>query len=195
MVFLSSGLVLWTFLLSSISEGASSLSAAGPLIKQVALHPTVHVYRVVLKNVFILLHNSLVVLPLLLFSPNSLTWGVLAAGPGTLLLIANVLWVSLLTSVVGARYRDLPSIVTAVLTLSFYITPILWMPEQLASSPLEPLVRLNPLFHWLQAIRDPIVGKPVPLDSLAIAATTALIGLGIAFFVMEKKSKRIAFWV
>lgn len=195
MVFLSSGLVLWTFLLSSISEGASSLSGAGSLIKQVALPPSVHVYRVVFKNVVVLFHNSLIVIPLLALSSHSPSWGILAAVLGATLLVANVLWISLLAGVIGARYRDVPSIMTALLTLSFYITPILWMPEQLASSPLEPIIGWNPLFHWLQVVRDPIIGNPVPVQSLAVSGATLLIGFPLAFFVLKKKSARIPYWV
>ena len=83
--FLAAGLITWFFISAVINEGCSVFIGAEHMIKQVRLPFTVHVLRVVFRNLVILLHNLLVLVPVYLWSGKAVGWGVLLALPAILL--------------------------------------------------------------------------------------------------------------
>ena len=195
LLFLASGLFLWVFMVNTITESTTSLTSAANLLKQVALPPYIHVYRVVLKNILILGHNMVLIVVLVALLGERVSPSTVFFVPGLFLLIANVVWVSVAVATVSARYRDVPALVTASLTLAFYVTPILWKPEQLVGSPIEALVRLNPIFHIIQVARAPILGNLPPWESFVVAGLVALAGLSFSSVLHRRVASNIPYWV
>ncbi len=58
--YLAVGLIVWTFLASLMSEGCSSFVASEASIKMLPAPLSVHIYRMVWRNIIILFHNMLV---------------------------------------------------------------------------------------------------------------------------------------
>ena len=65
--FLTLGLIIWSFILGSITEGCEALISAEGIIKQSPVPLHVHVLRVVWKNFIIFLHN-IVIFPFVLLA-------------------------------------------------------------------------------------------------------------------------------
>src|SRR5690606_1805257 len=126
--FLTLGLIIWTFISTTISEGCAGFIMAEGIIKQLPLPLPVHIARVVWRNTIILAHN-LVIFPLVLLAVGrGLESTALIAIPGLMLLIFNLGWMTLLLAIVCTRYRDLPQIIASLLQVAMYLTPIIWMP-------------------------------------------------------------------
>jgi len=82
---------------------------------------------VIWRNVVIFVHN-IVIYPLVLL----VFWLPLRATAifsvlGFVLLMINLSWMALLLGVLCTRYRDIPQIVSNLLQVCFYLTPIIWM--------------------------------------------------------------------
>jgi lipopolysaccharide transport system permease protein len=92
---------------------------------------------------------------------------VLLAGPILFLASLNVF------------FRDLAQIVTPLLMVAFYLTPILY-PESMVPARVAPLLALNPLRDAIALFRAGLVGTPLPpWPRLAAEAATFLV-LGFA---------------
>lgn len=189
------GLTFWLFLTSTINEGAASLVNSGSLIRQVALPVSTHVLRVILKNLFILGHNFLILIPLFALSSDSIGFSSFLVLPSLLLVVANLVWIALSAAILSARYRDLPPVINGFIVIAFYATPILWEPKQFEGSLVFSLIPLNPFFHLLEIFRQPLLGFPIPWQSALVLLVSALVGFGILGFLRAKMERNVAFWV
>ena len=195
LLHLGSGLIAWTFVVSTLNESAMSLITSGPLIKQVLLPPTVHVYRVVFKNAFLLAHNLLALVPFYFLSPGTLSLWSLLVVPGLVLAVINLGWVAVVIATVSARYRDLPAVISGVLVIVFYVTPILWTEDQLGTSWVRNVIPYNPFYHLVEVFRGPLLGQPVPVFSAVILLLSAVVGTLIVRRLLTWKGHLIPFWV
>ena len=180
-----------------ITDGCTAFISAESIIKQTNLPLSVHVYRTVWCNLLIFLHNSAIfVVVAILFSiwPG---WTGLLALPGLVLLCLNSIWVGLLLGIVSARFRDVPPIVASLVRILFFVTPIIWMPELMPERALMLALVLdfNPFFHFVELVRAPLLGQTPGLVSWLAASGITLGGWLLAFELLRRYRRRIAYWV
>ena len=195
--FLALGFVVWTLISGVILDGCNAFISAESIIKQTNLPLSVHVYRTVWCNLLIFLHNTaIVVVVAVLFSiwPG---WTGLLAVPGLALLCLNGLWVGLLLGIVSARFRDVPPIVASLVRIFFFLTPIIWMPELMPGRALmlALLLDFNPFFHFVELVRAPLLGRTPELASWLAASGITVGGWLLAFGLLRRYRRRIAYWV
>lgn len=191
--FLSLGFIVWGLLSGLITEGCAAFVASEAIIKQVRLPLSVHVYRVVWRNLLILFHNSVIfVVVAVLFSvwPG---WAGTLAVPGLVLVGLNGMWVGLLLGLVSSRFRDVPEIVGSVMRIAFFVTPIIWMPELMPGRAL--MLDLNPFFHFLEVIRAPLLGQVPGFLVWSVVVGISLGGWGVTLAIYSRYRGRIAYWV
>ena len=51
--------------------------------------------------------------------------------PGLLLVIANLYWISLLIGTLGARFRDLEYLISMIMPLLMFLSPVMYRPNAL----------------------------------------------------------------
>jgi len=193
--YLAISLVMWNLLQQTVNEGASAFIGSERLIKQMPLPFLSYVFRVVWKQTFIFGHNFLVIPAVFLIFRYELTWYALFAPVGLILVLANLTWISAIVALVSSRFRDVPPIVQSLMTMAFYVSPIIWLPEAIPASYRDIILGLNPVFHMMELVRRPLLGELPGLSSLAIVATTALLGSLLARFLLRRYRHRIPFWV
>lgn len=194
--FLATSIILWGLISASINDGCMTFVSSEAMIRQLNLPHYLFVIRTVWKNMVTAGHN-LVILPvvLLIFSrvPG---WSILALLPGLVILILNVTWVVWLLGMVSARFRDMPPIVSSVVTIAFYVTPVMWYPKLIENNQLAHfLLGLNPIYHWLQIVRLPIMGSWPTWVNWGLATLSAGIGWVVTLMAYKKYRNMIAYWV
>ena len=191
--FLAIGFIVWQLIAALANDAGQVFIVAEPYIKQIRLPFTMHVLRMVWRNVLIFAHNFLIaVIVLIAFPPADMRVTLLAV-PGLALLLLNGLWVGLLLGVLCARYRDIPPIVSSVVQLAFFLTPILWKREMLGGH--QWAADINPLYHLIEVVRAPLLGSaPAALSWLA-AACLVLAGFAVTLPLFARYRGRIAYWV
>jgi lipopolysaccharide transport system permease protein len=186
-------LVVWNMISQTVSDACNSFVAAEGVIRQLPLPYTVHVLRFVIRNAISAAHSlPLIAAVLLLFGAIPGLEALLAI-PGLLLIAVNACAAGLFLGIICARFRDIPQIVTNVMQLAFFLSPVLWKPHLLGDA--EVWLPLNPFYVLMETVRGPLVeGGAAPVIWLAALGYTALVCLAaFAFFVRFRP--RIAFWV
>ena len=192
--YLTLGFVIWTLVNGLITDGCAAFVAAGNIIRQSRLPLSVHVYRVVWRNLIVFFHNAVIfVVVAMLFSVRP-GWTGLLAIPGMVLLCLNGVWVGLLLGAFAARFRDVPPIVASIVRIAFFVTPIIWMPALLPERAVLPM-SFNPFYHVLEVVRAPLLGQvPDAVSWLAMIGIT-LVGIAATFVVYVRYRWRIAYWI
>lgn len=194
--FLASSIIIWGFMSSVISEGCLSYITGEAIIKQLNIPLYVHVLRVVWKNIITFGHN-LIILPLVFLAIwQGVSWQIVLVIPALVILIVNLTWLATLLGALSSRFRDLPPIITSLLTVAFYLTPVMWYPTLIGNNQLAHLLLgLNPFYHLLQIVRLPILGETPTIENWSLSISFALFGWLLTNILMKRIQKKIAYWV
>jgi ABC-2 type transport system permease protein/lipopolysaccharide transport system permease protein len=126
--------------------------------------------------------------------PHHMLWSEVALIPVAIAILAiNGLWISVVLGMLSARFHDVPPIVSSVLQLLFFVTPVMWSIDALGAQAVW--ARLNPLFAAIDVIRSPLLGMPVQSTSWPILLGLTVIGSAVGFVLFARLRHRIAFWV
>lgn len=194
------GLIMWNFISGCIKEGSDIFIDNEGLIKQLPSALSVHVYRLVWKQLLFLCHNLVIWVILMLVFPRDLGWEVLLVIPAMALLVINGVWVAMFFGIVATRYRDVSPLLEAGTQLLFYVTPIVWMTSTLEDNiqGLESranLAQLNPLYHYLEIVRAPMIGAELPAYHWWVVLAFTAAGLVLALLAMRQWRFRVSYWV
>ena len=191
--YLTAGLITWQYLSAAVSEGLSTFVSNAGIIRSLALPYSSYVLQRCLRGLINYAHNIAVFAAVVVIFEVPVTWWTLAFVPGLLLVFVNTLWVAMLLGLVGARYRDVAYVIGAVLPLLMFITPVIWQTEMLGEH--AALALLNPFTHYLNIIRQPLLGEaPDGLSYLVVCGLT-LIGCALAYYQFRRCRSFITFWV
>ncbi|WP_179274845.1 MULTISPECIES: ABC transporter permease [unclassified Rhodococcus (in: high G+C Gram-positive bacteria)] len=196
------GLIIWNLISAAILEGGDVFVANEGLIKQLPSALSVHVYRLVWRQLLLLGHNMLiyVIIIAIFWPPGGLHWTVIFAIPALVLILLNAVWVSILFGIIATRYRDIAPILGSFVTLMFFMTPIVWTTSGLQSMGGEAanrakLVEINPLFHYLDIIRAPLIGEDQQAYHWYIVLGFTVVGWALAIVALKKYRARVPYWV
>jgi ABC-2 type transport system permease protein len=195
------GLIVWGFVSGCITEGADVFIDNVGLIQHLPAPLSVHVYRLVWRQMLFFAHNLTVYAVMLLVFPQPLHWSSLLAVPAFVLVAFNGVWAALLFGIVSTRFRDLTPVLQSIVQLAFFLTPIVWIYEDLLDSANAAiaerarLVELNPLMHFVEIVRRPMLGQDQPLRHWVIVLAITVVGWVMTLVVLRRYRSRVAYWV
>lgn len=187
------GFIAWQFIQSAVNRGCNVFVGHKTWIVNDKWPLTLFVFKEVWENVLVMAHNAPVYAgTAILFGIAAGTRGLLIV-PGLALLFVNAVWVGLLLGVVCTRFRDVAQIVPSVMRVAFFVTPVIWFPDQLGRR--SHLAMYNPFACFVELIRAPLIGQaPSPAVWMAALAVTAA-GWSVAWFVFVRYRNRVAYWL
>ncbi|CAB3776332.1 hypothetical protein LMG28688_00211 [Paraburkholderia caffeinitolerans] len=191
--YLAVGLVVWQYLGSMANEGCMSFIGSAYLIKQIRIPLTVHVCRIAWRNFVILLHSLPVIIVLMVSFGKWPTVEMLLVPIGLALLFLHGVWLGVALGVLCARFRDIPPIVTNLVQVVFFFTPVMWSPEILKNRAW--VAEYNPLYHLIETIRAPLTGRPIYWESWAWSVGLLVVGFAFAQYLMRKYRDRVPYWL
>ena len=194
------GFIVWGFISGCVKDGANVFIENEGLIKQLPSALSVHVYRLVWRQLLFFAHNIVIWVLLVIIFRIPLTWQTLLAVPAMLLLVLNGVWVTMLFGIIATRFRDVAPLLEALVQLLFYVTPIVWTTQTLKEQGGDVakralLAEINPLYHYLEIVRAPMIDQPVAAYHWGIVGICTLIGLGITLLAMRQMRFRVPYWV
>lgn len=192
--FLTCGILIWTYISTILVDSCDVFLNAKTFVCQIKLPYLIHIYRIIWRNMIILLHNSIVYIVVALYFQVVPNLNTLLFIPGFLLLTMNLTFLSLFLGVFAARYRDIPPVINSIIQIAFFVSPITWMPNLLGSSHAF-VVQWNPLNYFLDIVRSPLLGQaPEPHSWLYCLLITLLLFCLISpFFIINRRN--IPFWL
>ena len=195
------GFIVWAFISGCIAEGSEVFVANAGLITHLPAPISIHVYRLVWRQTLFFLHNLIVYAVMLVVFPQPLKWTDLSAFVAFGLLVVNGAWVALLIGIVSTRFRDLVPIVQSIMQLAFFMTPIVWIYDELVNNP-DPaiaerarLAEFNPFLHFLEIIRRPLLGQEPILRHWVVVLVITVIGWAVTLVVLRRYRSRVSYWV
>lgn len=184
-LFLFAGLVVWTVFANGINTGILSLLTTGGLLKKVYF-PS---YAPVLGSVIAVLAQSAIevgVLLAIMVVLGNTSWTYLLVLPWAALFVCFLSGLVHALAVLNVVFRDLSHIISVVLQLLFYLTPIIYslsfIPEAWQGIPLRRIIGANPLTEFVTAFRNCVYDLTPPglATWIALAAWTAVaVGFGV----------------
>jgi lipopolysaccharide transport system permease protein len=152
-----------------------------------------HALRLLVRNVLVLVHNVAVIVVVDIVFSVWPGWHAMLALPGFVIWGVDALAVALLLGAFCARFRDIGPIVGSVMTIAFFLTPVIWQPEQLGRHAW--LLPFNPFYALLEIVRAPLLGHIPSAETWLAAAlySVALCGASWALFVRARG--RVSFWI
>lgn len=191
--FVAIGLVMWAFLSASISEGGDAFVAGGAMIKQSSIPLPLFILRCLIRNGINLAHQVVIIVAVLLWFRIYPGSGALWALPGLVLMVVNLGWLGLLLAMMSTRFRDMPQIVTAVLQVVFFLSPIFWTPSaELRNSP---LVAANPFYFSVESIRGPLLHGRLPEETFTMLLPLAIVGWIVTILTYNQTRRRVVHYL
>ncbi|WP_374111982.1 galactan export ABC transporter permease subunit Wzm/RfbD [Pseudonocardia sp. TRM90224] len=197
--YVATGMLIWKFVEGCILEGSEVFIANEGLIKFLPAPLSLHVYRLVWRQTLFFVHNLVVWVAVVIIFQTPLNWSVLLAIPAFMLLVINGAWITVLAGIIATRFRDIPPIIASVTQLLFFMTPIVWQYETLlrnaAFAERARIVELNPVMHFVEIIRQPLIGHEIVWRHWVVVGAITIVGVAAALVCLRNYRARVAYWV
>jgi len=193
--YLFTGLLIWNFFSLSLTKATPSIVFERSLIKKAAFPREVIPVSIITSNfIHLVVAQALFLIPT--FFQGTLSWQTIPfALIGYMYLLAFTIGLSLLTSSLNVRFRDINFFVQAILVIWFYATPIVYSFAVIPSTYIW-LWRLNPMTSILQLFQHAFIQFPMPgVAMLGINSFVILCVLIVGIYVFRKESKNFDDWV
>jgi lipopolysaccharide transport system permease protein len=191
--FFCVGLLVWNLIASYLTEAGGLFAGSESYIKQIRLPYSVYIYRSSWAKLIIFAHNFVIYFGML--AVFRIWPGVVAflAIPGLALVVLNGTLASISIGIVSARFRDVPQLISSIVQILFFITPIFWKPESLKGHAY--VADLNPFYHLIELVRAPLLGNLPTTNNYVAVLVFTLINAAIASALFSRFRSRIAYWV
>jgi lipopolysaccharide transport system permease protein len=195
-LFLFGGVLVWGFVSASLLDAAETFRANGPLLRKTTVAPDV--FPAVAAGAR-LMHLCLA-LPVLAAAiavaavrgDAAPTAAVLQFPLVLLLLAATVFGLALAISALAVHFGDVRDLVGNVLTLAFFLTPVLY-PVSSVPERWRAFLWLNPFAIFFSSVHDSVFFfRLVPLSAWVGMAATAAVSLAVGGFLFDRLRDSIA---
>ena len=192
--FLSSGMLAWVLFSTIVVEGGATFIAGEMLVKQLRFPYTLLACAVVWRNLLVFAHNLVIFVFIAIYAGVSVNWATLLIIPGLGLMCLNGVWLALVLGMACARFRDVQQLINSILQVSMFVTPIFWGPDQLRGRWVL-FVDYNLLFHFVDLVRSPMLGKAPAAWSWLLVIATTIAGWALTIFLYSRFRRRIPYWL
>ncbi len=195
MAFVALGFSLFQFIISIITDGCNVFRLSATWIKSSTLPYSIYVYMSVSRSLFpFLIHIVTTIGGMAVFGQLELRWEALAAIPALAIIMLNAVPAQMLLGTIAARYRDITHLVTSITRILFFATPVLWVLEEQSGFRAK-LAEMNPLTHYIEIFRAPLLGGEARALSWYVVIGCTLFLWITAIAVMAQLRRRLPFWV
>jgi lipopolysaccharide transport system permease protein len=191
--FLALSLVLWNALSGLVADACTTFTQSEGIIRSVRMPFFLHAVRVVVRSLISVMHNVPVVFVVFaIFStwPGNAAWLSL---PGLLLWAVDSIAACMLLGSFCARFRDIPPIVGSIMQIAFFITPVVWKPDQLGERGWW--LKYNPFDSLLEVVRAPLLGHVPDATVWLLAILYSLCLCAAAWLLFARVRGRLAYWM
>ena len=187
------GFVIWGWMSAQISDSAAGLLQFQGAIKQIKLPFPIFTFRCNVRQAIILLHNSFIIVAVLLFVGKGFSLLSLLAVPNLILIQINITLLSIIVTIFCSRYQDMTQVVNVLTQIIFFFTPILWQIDSIKNKLF--LAEWNPIYHWIELIRAPLLGSLPTLSDYLWSGVSVAILFVLATYYLGRYRSRIALWL
>lgn len=185
-VFSYVAVVPWTFFSTSLQDMTTSLTLNFSLVTKVYFPREVLPVSAMLARLLDFGVAAVLLVILMVIYQVPVSWPGLIFLP--LILAVQILLIvglGLITSAVNVFFRDMQPLLTLVIQLWFYASPIIY-PVSLIPEKWRVLYFLNPMAGILEAYRSVLLYQTLPGINLLIAAVESLLALAFGYWLFKR---------
>lgn len=189
--YVLSGIVAWEFITTTLIGGSLAFVQADAYIRQ-STHPlAIYTLRTALTNgVVLVLASASLFLWVLLTTPEKIGWSWLAVLAFYPLMVLCGWAAATLLAYFAVRFRDIPHALGLLLQAVYFVSPIFFEARLFRDSGLGALVDRNPIYHFLQLIRAPLLNGSWPTLENYMFCVAFIAFLGMAAWAVGRRSER-----
>jgi ABC-type polysaccharide/polyol phosphate export permease len=188
-VFLFVALLPWNLFANSLSSACSSLVGSASLITKIYFPRTILVLATLIAKIidFLLALSVLIIYMLIYQIPINLN--ILWVIPIFIVQQIFTLGLSLFFAAANLLYRDIQYLLSLLLTLWLYLTPVIY-PADVVPSRYKIFFQLNPMAVIINAYRQTVLGGGTPSYSsliIALLVSATVLLFGFSYFKSREK--------
>lgn len=191
--FLATGMLSWIMVSTMLMESTDVFIQAKSLIDNIKLPFFIYIFRLLWRHQIIFFHNLVVFVLVAIFFKVKINANILYFIPAFLLVSALLVFTSIIVALIGTRFRDVPPVISSLIMVVFFVSPVTWQAEMLGKQ--SYIIKLNPVYYLLDLLRSPLLGKAPEPSSWGICLLLTLGLFLISFSLFTRFRSRIPFWV
>ena len=192
--YLLLGFFVWQFLSQIVTSAPNVFTSAEGWIRNDPLELSTFVYQTVYRSLFDLALTGVVAAAFFFYFGQGVSLIALLAIPALFAFVVNAIWVKILLGVICTRFRDLGHLVHTIMRVMMFLSPIVWLPEQLGEQVMQYLW-WNPFAHFIWIFRTPILDGDPAVESWIYVGVITVLGWASAFIAFALFRRRIVFWL
>lgn len=193
MPYVCAGMSTWGLIVTTVNDGGMLFVSAGSYLTQVKRPYTIYLVQTVWRNVILFAHNFVVYILIAIYFLVKPSISIFLWPLALLLVLISLGWMSLVIGIISARYRDVPMIVQSMFAVLFWVTPLMYMPEQLGDKAY--IIDYNPFTHMVALVRTPLLGGIPTLNDWLTVAAFGVVGWIGTFLFFARFRARIIYWL
>lgn len=191
-MFLFTALIPWTFFTATVSQGAFSVVANGNIIKKVYFPREIIPISIVTSNALTFLISCIIMFIFIIITGLGFSWYILLFPAVVLTQYLLLMGISLILSAITVYVRDVEHIITVLLMVMFYGTPIVYSMAMVPAS-MKMILLINPMTPIINAYRDILFYKQMPnMLQLGGIIVISLVVLVFGLFIFKKLQRNFA---
>ncbi len=190
-LFVYLGLLPWTFFSAAILSGSNSVVSNAQLINKVYFPRLLIPVSAVAARLFDFAIAFIVLIVLMAYYRVALTWAILLLPVLVALMTLLALGVSMVTSALNVKYRDVGVLIPVLLQLWMYASPVVY-PTSLIPAHWQYIYQLNPLVGLIGSFRAAALGTQIEWFALAWSVGMIAVLLVYAAFLFRRMEARFA---
>ena len=199
-LYLIVGNVTFALMSDSTNAALTSIIQAAPLLKKIRVHRYIFPVQKVLFALVNYAFSLIAVGVVMVFFRVMPTWNLLWLPVALALLMFFCIGVGLAIGALAVFFRDVIHLWGVVLTAWTYLTPIFWdfslLVDKAAPAWVIMLVKINPMYNYLQFMRDIFLWQRDPSPELLLmCALWAVVAMLIGVLVFRKTEHRFILYV
>lgn len=189
-VFSLTALLPWVYFSHAVSRAGESVVANARMVSKIYFPRLLLPLAMIVSPLVDFALSMVLLFGLLIYAGIPLTWKVVTLPAFVLLAMLMAMGLSLFTSAMNAKYRDVGHAIPFVLQIWMYLTPIVY-PISLVPEHWRWLYGLNPMAGVIEGFRWALLGRTAPdpvvmMESVVMLFVVIILGL-VYFRQMERR--------
>lgn len=194
-VFMLTGRLVFGFFSAGTTTGMKSVVSSAQLLKKIYVPKYILVLAKQLSSFITFLITLIALSFVMLVTKFTVTMNILYSPIYLFLLLIFVTGCSFILSTINVFFRDMEHFYSVILTGLMYLSAIFYEPI-IVPEKYQILLRINPLFHYIEGFREVIYyGNPPQITNLIICLILAIVSLGLGLKIFYSKMNRFIYYL
>ncbi|MBL6884043.1 MAG: ABC transporter permease [Candidatus Thalassarchaeum sp.] len=162
------GIIIWSGFGHILLRGTKSLESNTVVLQRVNLPRQIFLLNIAGTSIVTVSLNILAIIPLLIYYQITPTWKLILFPASLILVAAYGVSVSLFTSTIQTKWRDVSHLVSVAVRIGFYFTPVFFTLEMLINGRIPPefltaYLIINPIAIYLTLARSAFTNESIDI--------------------------------